>query len=282
MIQFPVSFFSTSSYQFVNSQAEAYFDALVANGFTPYVCENLYSLTHYSYSEALDNFFISGDNDGWLSRINILYLFQGNSAETQSINAINPSTYELTFINSPTYNKNGVTVDGATQYYKTGYIAGAVLANQNQMSMFGKLQSQSTTFFPYLSCIPSTSVRMQLGNSNVAGTFADAYNSTGTQGRLVITETKLTFNHYTRRTSIDAEMYVNGISTGISNTGGGTIPSSINQDLFGGVQNNGSGGPSANFGAGTVEIVGSGIEFSDAQALSLYNAYNTFATLIGR
>lgn len=271
-----------SGYTWQNAQAETYYNALkTANG-GDINSLSLYGIGLNTYKGAIDTFFVTGNTDGWLTNINILYLFQGNISGTQSINAVNPGSFDLTFINSPTYGQNGVTTDGATQYFKTGYIAGIELVNQNNMSVFGKLNSFVGSFYPYLSCVPSTSVRMQLGNSASVGTFSDAYNTTLSQGRLAVAESRLTFNHYTRRSSIDAEMYVNGVSTGTSITGGGTIPSAAKQDLWGGVQNDGSGNPSANFGQGTMEIVGSGIDFSDAEALSLYNAYATFATTIGR
>lgn len=269
-----------TGYVWTNAQAETYYNALkTANG-GDINSSSLYGIDLNTYKGAIDTFFVAGTTNGWLSKMTGMYLFQGDNASTQSINAKTPSTHDLVAINSPTYSSAGATLDGATQYFTTDINPSThITTNDVHLSAY-VTGATADAIRSYWGTIPDSAERLKMAytpspTGTADKTFAHIYSSTNSINS--VTDSINGFWLTTKRALGDMETYLNGASESTLGTNGGTNP---NDTIYLMAQN--VLGSPAQFMDGTVEIATIGNGVTDAQVLDLYNNYQIFATTIGR
>ncbi len=126
-----------SRYSFQNEKAGIFFAALETAEFTEAQSETLYSLTFRQSKEAIDIFFVALVTAGIESAIKALYLYIGGTATTHAINAINPGTFNATWVGSPAHSATGTSFNGTNQYGKTGLIPSVDLTlNDTSISVY--------------------------------------------------------------------------------------------------------------------------------------------------
>jgi hypothetical protein len=275
----PFGFSYWKTYVFRNASALAYWNALTtANGSE--LNGSIYGISTYNLKKAIDEFFITGNTDGWLAEMIAMYLYIGGTSATHAINAKNPGTHNLTFVGAPTHRKEGFgQLNGTTQYAQTGIIPSSHLTVNDVHLSSWNLENNNSVVHTYLGALTSATVRLQLlfSNTLTAGLF-DAYNSTSGGGRVVdVTNATNRFKLGSRRASNDAEIYSNGVSNATISGSGGSQPAI---EIFIGAQN--SSGSPANFATLTFQFNSIGGGLTDAQQLSLYNAIADIKTTLGR
>lgn len=153
----------------------------------------------------------------------VLYPVSPTSLEAASYNLVDPTKFQLTYINSPSFGPTGVDWDGLTQYARTGIIPSTDLTDQDVHLSYYSRDDIAVARFD-LGCQQSISQEFYFAirwSNNLL--FFDSYNSSG--GRLAkLNTTSAGLFVASRRTSIDAEGYENGTSLGGISTGGGTVP----------------------------------------------------------
>lgn len=150
-----------------------------------------------------------------------LYLVSPTSLAASAVNAVNPSTFDLTWVNSPTHATTGVTLNGTTQYGKTGIIPSTDLIDSDiSMGVYCRTEVQKGGF---MGCLQSTSQRLWFsGRTGGDNAQANVYNTT--VGLTVSNLIAKAFNTYSRRSGTDQEIYKNGVSLTSNALGGGTVP----------------------------------------------------------
>ncbi|OFY83636.1 MAG: hypothetical protein A3F72_15275 [Bacteroidetes bacterium RIFCSPLOWO2_12_FULL_35_15] len=78
-------------------------------------------ITNSAQIIAIDYLCVNLRKNGLLSKIKALHPFVGGDATKHSFNIMDTSKFQLTFINSPTQDGNGVTFNGTSQYANTGF-----------------------------------------------------------------------------------------------------------------------------------------------------------------
>jgi hypothetical protein len=127
-------FIDTVSNRFLNTTAITG----STNGFTyRYICLRFakdlqgFSCSQYSTSNILNKF-------------KAAYPFIGGTSTTCSYNFINPSINNLTFYNTPTFNSNGVTFDGTSQYAATSFYCSTLTNNNTHMDYYSRTSTTQT------------------------------------------------------------------------------------------------------------------------------------------
>lgn len=276
-------FVGPSTYRFINSTAEAYWNALtVSNGGTE-ILGNIYDTnpTNYIMRKAFDDFAITGVNNGWLQKAqgHAMYLFFGGGSATHALNFVNSNTFLLTMVGTLTHNKNGVTSPIATAYMKTGYIPNThgVLNNISLAARVSGAIADSTTQYKIGGSVDaSTRTGLATAGTNNTNIF-DAYNNTDGGGRIRTLTSINGFSLGSRRASNDIENYNNGVSLESATTSGGS-PSTI--ELY--ICSLNANGSVSNGCAGTYSFALIGLGLTTAEQLSLYNAVTTLNAVFGR
>ena len=273
-MQFPFSFWG--GYTFINSQAKTYWDALTtANGGVE-VSGSVYGVTTNALKKEIDSFFITGDTDGWLAEMIGMYLLIGATSATHAINACNPGTYNITWVNSPSHSSSGVSLNGSSQYGTTA-INNAVLT-QNAVHLSVKTSGVTTTGVDtYIGASNGTTQRTQLVHQTSGTLQGQIHNNTDGAGMIQNTATRNNYLLVSRRSSTDIELYEDGVSIDTGTSSGGSEPT---YPLWIGALNNL--GAAANYMDGTLESVTVGAGLSTAQASSFYTALSTLNTILGR
>ena len=267
---------SNSTYVWTNADAETYYDALVTAQGDDLWINSIYGISINAYKQGLDNLFVSGASDGWFAKMIGMYLFQGSVVGANVINAFLPATNNLTAINSPTYDINGAVLNGTSQYFKTGISQNPDGTLNNLTYAIKTINVTSTGVDSYMGASNGITQRNQLVHQTTI-TSLSSYTTTEGAGKTSVNATRNTFLLATRRASNDVEIYQDGVSIATDSGSGGTRSTYEN---YIGTQNNI--GVPTNYVDGTIQFASIGLGLTTAQQLSLYNAYTTFATLIGR
>ena len=162
------------------------------------------------------------NNSNIYSKFLALYLMSPTSLAAAAINAVTPSTYDITWYNSPTQSVNGVVGNGSNQYGDTGINAFADLISNN----CGITVSINNT-----NTVGGNDVGVRDGSSKAfeLAIFNNTYRpriQTATLVHQMIDSTSPFDNVHTalRRGANDAEYYLNGISAQTNTTTSGTLP----------------------------------------------------------
>lgn len=99
---------SAASY---DTDAQAYFDALLLDGITPSAAQKL----------AISNYFITLKADSNFTPIKALYLPIWADVDANDLNAVNPGTYDLTFGGTVTQASGYIEGDGTTGFASAGF-----------------------------------------------------------------------------------------------------------------------------------------------------------------
>lgn len=151
-------------------------------------------------------------SDIWQDRVG-LYIFSPTSLAAALVNLATPGTNDLTAVNAPTHATTGVTTNGTTQYFQTGIIPSADLADHDfTISAYFR---DGVSFKGYIGTENSGSQRIRSYMHNIQ---FDAYNST--TGRLTATNSGGGSSLITcvRRSPIDQEAYRKAVSLGTNTT----------------------------------------------------------------
>jgi hypothetical protein len=269
---------TAEDYAFANASARTGYSAVVtANGGA--IDYSIYDTAPRTVKvkEALDNLFVAGNSDGWLTKMKASSLFFGGTANTHAVNIFNAGTYNLTFVNSPTQSKSGMVLNGTSQYARNGFIESAN-GTLNDVSVGVKTSGVTATGTDaYIGASNSTSIRIQIIHQTSAAFQFNSYTATDGAGRLGASATRNTFLVGSRRASNDYEIYQNGVSLASATDSGGTRPSF---EYFIGALNN-AGSP-LNYVDGTIYFYYNGLGLTDAEVLSLHNQVTAFNLILGR
>jgi hypothetical protein len=214
------------------------------------------------------------------TKIKAAYPMVGGTATTCKWNLKNPvdsnAAYRLVFSGGGTFSANGYQPGGVNGYANT----------------FFNTSTQSTlnnTHASYYSRTNSENLGIELGNSNGSGgqlllalrftsvgCISDQYNST--TGRITIANANSEGLYITSRTtSAIHKLFKNSAQVGATNTG--SSGSLQNLNLYLGAINQGT---AVSFSNRQCAFASIGDGLTDAEALALYNAVQTFNTTLGR
>ncbi len=230
---------------------------------------------------AWDNLFveleaISSDLSAWMG----FWLTVLPDATMQSMNLINPGTYDITWTSMTSNDQNGADFNGVNARGDTGIAADATTLNDVHLGFWVNDRADADTGLQYLigarGASNSELLALFIRNSTV-NQFMDAYNATASQGRISGDSDRLGYVSASRRSSTDQELYNDGVSLD-TNTGtvAGTRPT-VNLHL--GQRWQGSVAQEFN-GVGYAADIGAR-GFTDAEELAVYTALNNFFTDLG-
>lgn len=267
------------NYKFRNSQALTYWNALtVANAAE--VGGSQYNISRISLKKAIDNFFITGNTDGWLINMSAMYLYIGGTANTHAINAITPGTFNLTFIGSPTQSSSGFgTLNGTTQYARTGLIDSTSLSINNVHISAKSSTNSATGTKIYIGAAVSTTQRTFIDYlTTSSANVGDCHSNIAGTGRCIgTTNSTLGWICMDRISNIRMDLYYNATSEANSLLTAGTQP---NIEFYLGALNNA--GVAANFSDFLYTFHSIGSSLGQSKATSLNNALNTLQTALNR
>ena len=116
-------------------------------------------ITDATQKAAVNTFILGLKTNSLWSSFYALYPFVGGTSGAHAVNAKSPGTYDITWVNSPTHNANGVTGNGTTNYGYTTGLSGTQVAYTCGVSVYNRTTKSS-----------STGVQKRLiGNATVAG-----------------------------------------------------------------------------------------------------------------
>jgi len=212
-----------------DTDAQAYFNAVaVAGG----------SLSSIEKS-AWNNYVIDSKNNAnaWFTDTLADYPMLGGTASSCKINAKNPGTFDLDFVNTIAgdFASTGWTPNGIDSYARTGLIPSVELTIQSVTLEYYSRDEAEETGVAIGSTIAAAQTLTCTIDRAALGTFFDCYSTVSGAGRLTIAQaTSLGGYTFARRALNDIEIYRNGVSIGSDNAGGGSQP---NIELTVGAQN---------------------------------------------
>ena len=208
-------------------------------------------------------------NSNIYSKFSALYLMSPTSLAAAAINAVTPSTYDITWYNSPTHSVNGVVGNGSNQYGDTGLNAFSVL-NQNDCGITVSLNTTASEV--------ANEMGVRTGTSNIlvllaTTTAAIARMASAIGGQMIDSSTPFN-NVYTmiRRGTNDAEMYREGVSVVTSAAASSSLPNETLYILGENITGSGLNAPS------TKRTVFNAVHqsFTDNEAKDLYDAITNY------
>jgi hypothetical protein len=254
--------------------ATSAYDADAAAFFTAY------SITDTTEKDAL-NAFVLALKTGPINASNLwtdvfsggaVYPISPTSLAAAAGNLMNPGTFDITWVNTPTHATTGVTTNGSSQYGRTGWVS-STHGTANNLSLSVYLKTNNAVTSSLIGARVSTSQTILLVPRNATNDFIfDSYNQS--TGRVIVTNTDSSgLSTGTRRSAIDAEVYSGSTSLGTGATGGGTQPN-IEAYLM---ARNDAGSPSILSG-NELRIAAIGKGMTTAQVQDWFSAVNTYQT----
>ncbi len=254
-----------------DSDAQAYFTAVEAAGGSLTLAEK----------NAIDIYIIEakGNDDPWWNDLIAWYPMVGGNAAGFAVNAKNPGTFNLTFVNTigGDFSGTGWTPNGLNSYGRTNILDTDLILNNLYMSYYSRTNVAEDA------CdigardgtgTMQTALFVRFNTLNLS--FFDSYN-TGAGRVSVVSANNTGYIQGSRRASNDSEIYRNGIGLATIVTSGGTQPAF---ELYLGARNNA--GVAALFSSKETAGVGIGLGLTDAQALADFNAIQTMNTSLSR
>lgn len=205
-----------------------------------------------------------------------LYILTSGNAADNAINAKNPGTFDLTFVNSPTHASTGVTFNGSSQYARTGLTPSAALT-LNDITCSGYLTQDNAAAEYIMGAANSGTQRVVLTSRwSTDQIFWDCQSSSG--GRVTAGSPQVGSELITgaRRSATDGEIYRNTASLASSSSGGGTLPT---VEMYLGCYNNG--GSASGFMANEFKIAMIGNGLTDNQVADWSAAVSQLMTDLG-
>jgi hypothetical protein len=236
-------------------------------------------------AEAVNNLVNQLKSAGLWNLMTAIYPMVGGSANTHKYNLINPqdtdAAYRLNFVGTWTHAANGSTPNGAGGTYADTFLSPSV----------SPLTATNGYMYYYCPENYAAADRIDIGSgdfsstgeSTIATKWSDNntyyiwYNSSATSGVFTTATTNTTAHWMLNKTGTGVQGWKNGVRLGTSVTNGlGTN----NLSLYLGARRTPGGNDRNSPRRHVTTSVGQGL--TDAEALALYNAINTFNTTLGR
>jgi hypothetical protein len=266
----------SSGFSFSDSDAEAYYDALVtANGGDDIDTVAIYSIQLDALKQAIDNFFVALKVDSTYDEINEMYLYIGGDASTHAISGVT-ATSTLTYTGSPTHAAAGMNLNGTTQYGVLPSTANNyTTTNDSHMAMFVDCTNDKIAMGSRTANGAETWLR------SAAGLEWTAHRATATVGYATYAASSAQFSQVIIGSNTGAsavKLYIDGTEVADGGTNSGVIDSTY-QPYIGSV--NIAGSPNS-YTAGDVKFSSIGNGLTAAQVTTLTNAVKTLNTTLGR
>lgn len=233
------------------------------------------SITDPTEIAATNTFILGLKANSFYTRFVRLFLHSPTSQAASLADFISAGANTMTAVNSPTWNSNGFTFDGATNYCRLNLVMNTVLSNSNW------------AFHAYIRSMTNTSARRIIGSNQnlnsiqndlrmLGGSsmqFTPGNNLAGVPAAGVITGNK-GFVTGTTGSSTDTRILQNGVVIDTQTLDTGRVRNSVG--LYYGANNNN--GTANSFGVSNVCFVGISSNFSTAETLTLYGLVQDFQT----
>lgn len=265
----PASYWATLTTGDYDSDAQAYFDAMSAEGATLTTDEK----------DAYNTFVLTGKSQGWYSNLVIFHPIMGSNADGHVINSINPSV-SGTNNGGITHNAGSVTFNGSTGYVDVELDMSLLDADKNALTIgaYVKNNVQSDTYlFGFAQTSPAFNLAMVPRNSgDVAASIMydpDNASTTASTNSIGLWETR-------RSSSTSFRTYKNNSQVGSTNTvaNSKTIPAV--SMVYGASRNNGTPIGHSTFEVSVFFITNMG---ADATKLTNFNtALTTFLATLNK
>jgi hypothetical protein len=215
------------------------------------------------------------------TKMKAIYPMVGGTATAHKFNLKNPAdtdaAFRLTFAGGITHSSTGITGNGTNGYANTQFNPSvSSTLNNTHISFYSRTNNDTTA--------------IDVGNSNGSGgqwlmalrftgvgTISDQYNSTTGRITTAQSDSRGLFIG-TRTTSAIHKAFKNGIQIGSTNTGASGSFQNLNITLLAQNQNN----IPLSYSTRECAFASIGDGLTDAEALALYNATQTFNTTLGR
>lgn len=254
-----------------NSRHKSYFFPVGPFDTNAYLYFKSTGIINQTEQNAVDILFRQLKFDGIWDYFKALYLISPTSLSAAAVNARNPGTFDLIFINNPTHSLTGVDFNGTTQYAKTGFITEDHLTLNSFHGFFYSRLDVDESGYSWGSLNTSQQMLIfQIRNGDLTNFYC--YNDFSSQGRLFVTQLSSLGGFLgTRTASNDSRVFKNGVEYGnLTNTGGAqpTI------EFFLGAYNNA--GTPTQFSRKECAFFSIGDGLTPTQALKYYNAVQTY------
>lgn len=262
-------------FSFSDSDAEAYYNALsTANG-GDIDASSLYSITLDALKSAINTLFVDLKADGIFSGLVRLYPFVGATAATHAINAVNATT-DLLFVNTPTQDSSGLTLNGTTQYANLNNTPSSELTNYDNHLM----ADLAITGYDFAFGSRDAILEVDYFYFNSSFWLFDNPDTSVTGGRLS-TATENNFNGNvigTRTSNTHSALYKDGALHGTNNT---MVTTDLPENTFFlGAWNNE--GTPAQYGNCTIRAASIGASLDATESSDYSTIISTFNTTLGK
>jgi len=206
----------------------------------------------------------TNNNNIWTG-MNAIYPVSPTSLAAAAFNLKDPTSFEITWYNSPTHATTGITGDGSTMYGDTGYNPNSEGDDVNDFGLTISAEDKTGGY--------------AIGSSSGTNRTGFRYNGTAKisylgviSSFLQVTNNAEFVNTIVRRSSTDQEMYVEGSSIGSNSTlNTGAAPT---QPIY--VMCYNSGGTPAGYYSGEWSFVAIHAGLTDGEAQDLADAISTY------
>ncbi len=215
------------------------------------------------------------------TKMKAVYPMVGGTATTHKFNLVNSqdsnAAFRLTFAGGITHSSTGITGNGTNGYANTQFNPSvSSTLNNTHISFYSRTNNDTTAIDVGNSNGSGSQWLMALRFTGV-GTISDQYNSTTGRITTAQSDSRGLFIG-SRTTSAIHKAFKNGIQIGSTNTGASGSFQNLNITLLASNQNN----IPVSYSSRECAFASIGDGLTDAEALALYNATQTFQTTLGR
>lgn len=240
-------------------------------------------ITDYYIKSPINTFITLLKTNGLWSKFYFFYPIVDNLAKS-SYNLVSPSTYQVTWVDTPTLSSNSISFNGTTQYGNTNFSPIAVGGFSMSDLSFGFWDAtgfNSRTEIPMGITENSGAERIRAVWFNTNNNLLDIMSNDDLTGRVVFSGQAVAFWHFQRSGSTTA-VYKNGVSFGSS--GASDISVIPTNKVFIGATSNGNAGANtpALFSQKTYKFFYLAKAFTDAQLVILNTLINQLNTQLSR
>jgi hypothetical protein len=243
------------------------------------------SITDTTQKSAVNTLVLSLKSANIWTKMKALYPVVGGIASSHAVNLKQPGTFNLSFATGWTHSSTGMTPNGAT-YANTSLIPSAILtiynghfgfysrttAFKSGASYFGGCYQGNQQGFGMYQSSSNTSITAVQHSTSIASDFAQKTALANKKGFLL--------NSRTSATSTSLKLIINGVTqANATTTSGGFI--NTNTFYLGAVNDAISGNPTF-YDNSECAFASIGDGLTDAEALSFYNAVQTYQITLGR
>lgn len=251
--------------------AQAFFDAVVIAGGSLSDTEK----------DAVNVYILDAKNNtnSWWTDLSAWYPMVGSSAASTGVNAKTPGTFDITWVNTPTFSSNGVDFNGTNEYGRTGFIPSTGFPSNNDASIgyYSRENIDSGNITMGVNNASSTQ-RLFLTLKNSGSFTGIMFNQAGSQDINISSSDSRGEFVLSRTTSTNLKGYRNGVSLE-TQTGAHTGTRPTLEIYLGARNNNGSASLFTAYQTAGVFIADG---LSTAQILAQYTAIQVMNTSLSR